>query len=64
MYDVEAALCGRKVNQMRADSIYGIVPPMVTPFDSLGEVDESGFRSDVHHLIEEAGVHGLSLIHI
>ena len=46
---------------MKADSIYGIVPPMVTPFNSLGEVDESGFRSDVHHLIEEAGVHGLAV---
>ena len=42
-------------------SLYGVIPPMVTPFNAQGEVDEAGFRSDVRHLIEEAGVHGLAV---
>jgi len=42
-------------------SIYGIVPPMVTPFDAEGEIDERALRADVRYLIEQAGVHGLAV---
>ncbi|MFN2154762.1 MAG: dihydrodipicolinate synthase family protein, partial [Anaerolineae bacterium] len=42
-------------------SIYGVVPPMVTPFDAEGEIDERALRADVRYLIEQAGVHGLAV---
>jgi 4-hydroxy-tetrahydrodipicolinate synthase len=41
--------------------IAGIVPPMVTPFDEHEEIDQRALRTDVHYLIEEAGVHGLAV---
>jgi 4-hydroxy-tetrahydrodipicolinate synthase len=40
------------------DKLYGIVPPMTTPFDKSGEVIESAVREQVDFLIE-AGVHGI-----
>jgi len=42
-------------------SIYGIVPPMTTPFDAEGAIDDRALRADVRYLIEEAGVHGLAV---
>jgi 4-hydroxy-tetrahydrodipicolinate synthase len=41
--------------------IYGIAPPVVTPFDSNEELDEADLRRDVSFLIEKAGVHGLAV---
>jgi 4-hydroxy-tetrahydrodipicolinate synthase len=41
--------------------IYGIVPPMTTPFDVEGAINEDALRADVRYLIEEAGVHGLAV---
>jgi 4-hydroxy-tetrahydrodipicolinate synthase len=41
--------------------IYGIVPPMVTPFDANGRLDEAAFRADVRYLIDVARVHGLAV---
>lgn len=43
------------------DKIFGIVPPMTTPFDATEEVDEHALRREVRYLIEEAGVHGLAV---
>lgn len=43
------------------NSIYGIVPPMTTPFDAEGTIYERALRADVRYLIEEAGVHGLAV---
>ena len=40
--------------------IYGIVPPITTPFDGKEEVDEPLLRREVRHLVEEIGVHGLA----
>lgn len=40
--------------------IAGIIPPLVTPFDEEGEIDENGLREEAGFLIG-AGVHGLSL---
>ena len=37
----------------------GIIPPVITPFDADGAIDETKFRREVRHLIE-CGVHGLS----
>lgn len=41
--------------------IFGVVPPMVTPFTQDGEIDEQALRADVRYLIEEAGAHGLAV---
>lgn len=41
--------------------IFGIVPPMVTPFDKHEELDEAALRADVDYLISEAKVHGLAV---
>ena len=42
-------------------SIYGIVPPMTTPFDAAGRVDADAFSADLRYLIETAKVHGLAV---
>ncbi len=44
-----------------SDKIYGIVPPMVTPFDEKEVLDETALRADVEYLISEAKVHGLAV---
>ena len=41
--------------------IYGIVPPMATPFTADESIDEAALRAEVAYLIEEAGVHGLAV---
>ena len=43
------------------DSIYGIVPPTVTPFDSQGQIDETLLQNDLHYLIHTAKVHGVAV---
>ncbi len=40
--------------------LHGIIPPMVTPFTSSGDVDEEGLRSEVQVLIG-SGVHALAV---
>ncbi len=42
------------------ERIYGIVPPMVTPFRSDDTVDEDAVRAETRYLIETARVHGLA----
>ena len=39
--------------------IFGIIPPMVTPFDRNGDMDEDALRAEAKRLTD-AGVHGLS----
>ena len=41
--------------------IYGIVPPITTPFDAKEEIIEELLRADVRHLIDVVGVHGLAV---
>jgi 4-hydroxy-tetrahydrodipicolinate synthase len=41
--------------------IFGIVPPMVTPFTVDGGIDIDAIRSDAKYLVEEASVHGLAV---
>lgn len=41
--------------------IRGIVPPITTPFDANEEIDEWALRSEVRHLVEDVGVHGLAV---
>lgn len=43
------------------NKLFGIVPPITTPFDSNEDVDEGMLRAEVRYLIEEAGVHGLAV---
>ena len=43
------------------NEIQGIVPPMVTPFLSDGEINAAAIATDVTYLIEEASVHGLAV---
>ena len=42
-----------------AGELRGIIPPMTTPFDANGELDEGAVRAQVRWLLE-AGVHGLA----
>jgi 4-hydroxy-tetrahydrodipicolinate synthase len=42
-------------------SIYGIIPPLVTPFRPDGSIDEQAHRSEVRYMIENAKVHGLAV---
>ena len=46
---------------MSHNNIYGIIPPMVTPFDREGNVDEAAHRAEVRHMVESAKVHGLTV---
>ena len=41
--------------------LYGIIPPLVTPFDAEERVDEQALRGEVRYLIERARVHGLAV---
>ena len=41
--------------------IYGIAPPMATPFAADETVDEGALRAEVEYLIASAGVHGLAV---
>jgi 4-hydroxy-tetrahydrodipicolinate synthase len=38
---------------------WGVIPPLVTPFDEAGRIDREIFRREVRHMIA-SGVHGLS----
>jgi 4-hydroxy-tetrahydrodipicolinate synthase len=39
--------------------LFGIIPPMTTPFDADGEIDEAAVRAQVRWLLDR-GVHGLA----
>jgi 4-hydroxy-tetrahydrodipicolinate synthase len=41
--------------------IYGIAPPMTTPFTEADEVDLEALKADVDYLISDAKVHGLAV---
>lgn len=41
--------------------LYGIVPPMTTPFDEGEEIDHGLLKKDVTHLVEKSKVHGLAI---
>jgi len=42
------------------DRIFGIVPPMTTPFRPDDTIDEAALRAETRYLIETARVHGLA----
>jgi len=41
--------------------LFGVVPPMTTPFDENEEIDYELLKTDVEHLVGEAKVHGLAI---
>lgn len=43
-----------------AVELFGIIPPLVTPFRDDQELDEEGMRREIRHVLE-AGVHGITL---
>jgi 4-hydroxy-tetrahydrodipicolinate synthase len=43
------------------EHIYGIVPPMTTPFRPDGTIDEDALRAETRYVIEVAKVHGLAV---
>lgn len=42
-------------------NLFGIIPPVVTPFDSSGHLDPIALRHEARYLIEKAHVHGLAV---
>ncbi|MCX5733209.1 MAG: dihydrodipicolinate synthase family protein [candidate division NC10 bacterium] len=43
------------------EHIYGIVPPMTTPFREDGTIDETFLRADTRYMVDVAKVHGLAV---
>src|ERR1700693_3462583 len=43
------------------ERIYGIIPPLVTPFDEEGKIMEAAQRAETRFMVDEAGVHGLAV---
>jgi 4-hydroxy-tetrahydrodipicolinate synthase len=43
------------------EHIYGIVPPMTTPFRPEGTIDEDALRVETRYMVEVAKVHGLAV---
>jgi 4-hydroxy-tetrahydrodipicolinate synthase len=43
------------------EQIFGIVPPMTTPFRADDTIDEAALRAETRYLIETARVHGLAV---
>jgi 4-hydroxy-tetrahydrodipicolinate synthase len=45
----------------RDERIFGIVPPMTTPFRADDTIDEAALRAETRYLIEQGRVHGLAV---
>ena len=43
------------------EHIFGIVPPMTTPFRADDSIDDKALRAETRHLVETARVHGLAV---
>lgn len=43
------------------EKLFGVVPPMTTPFDLDEEINHGMLADDVKYLVEKAGVHGLAI---
>jgi 4-hydroxy-tetrahydrodipicolinate synthase len=44
-----------------SERIFGVVPPMTTPFRSDDSIDEAALRAETRYLVETARVHGLAV---
>jgi len=43
------------------EHIFGIVPPMTTPFRADGTIDELALQADAHYMVDVAKVHGVAV---
>lgn len=43
-----------------SSELHGVIPPIVTPFDQNGQIDETALRNEINYHLE-AGVHGISV---
>ena len=43
------------------EEIFGIVPPLTTPFRADDSIDEEPLRADVRYMLDVAKVHGLAV---
>jgi 4-hydroxy-tetrahydrodipicolinate synthase len=43
-----------------SEELFGIIPPLVTPFDDNDNVDEAALRQEVRYMLD-AGVHGITV---
>ena len=43
------------------ENIYGIVPPMTTPFREDGSIDEDALRVETRYMVDAAKVHGVAV---
>jgi len=43
------------------EHIFGIVPPMTTPFRADGTIDEAALQADAHYMFDVAKVHGVAI---
>jgi len=43
------------------ENIYGIVPPMTTPFREDGSIDEDALRAETRYMVDAAKVHGVAV---
>ena len=43
------------------ENIYGIVPPMTTPFRRDGSIDEDALRAETRYMVDTAKVHGVAV---
>jgi dihydrodipicolinate synthase/N-acetylneuraminate lyase len=46
---------------VRSQEIFGIVPPMTTPFRLDDTIDEAALRAEARFMVETARVHGLAV---
>lgn len=46
---------------MRPHQLAGIIPPLVTPFQPDGAIDEQAHRAEVRYMIDTAKVHGVAV---
>lgn len=54
------AAAARQAKRFAPKDIYGIIPPLTTPFTAKGEINEGAFRKQIKFLLD-AGVHGLAV---
>ena len=43
------------------EHIFGIVPPMTTPFRADNTIDEDALRLEIRYMVEQAKVHGVAV---
>lgn len=47
-----------EIQEIKLEHLKGIIPPLVTPFTTSGEIDEKALRGQIEFMLDE-GVHGI-----